>query len=231
MSSFDLSRDGTRVLYTTPEEEAHPGIWIAALDHRTPPRQLTSQGEFRARFGPNGQITYMSSEQPRHLMRMNEDGSERKQVVPDPIIYLIDVNKVHGWATVGTPTGHGEATNQIRAISLDGAEQVIICDICVAGAGPGRVQAPPATFSPNGRWLYFGLRYAGEGSMVTTAVPLTGGVPVNLVRNGHMREQDVVQYWKARVIPQREVFPGNDPARYLYSQSTAFTNIYRIDLQ
>jgi hypothetical protein len=92
------------------------------------------------------------------------------------------------------------------------------------------VQAPPATFSPDGRWLYFGLRYVGEGSYSTAAVPLRNGVPVNLVRNGHMREQDVVRFLSAKLLPEREVFPGKDPSRYLYTRSTALTNIYRITL-
>jgi serine/threonine protein kinase len=230
MSSFDLSADGTKLLYTTPEEDPQPGIWIAALDRRSSPRQLTHGAEFRARFGPNGQIIYMSNGQPRHLMRMNQDGSAPQQISPDPIVYLIDVDEVHGWATVTTPAGHGEATNEIRAIELATGKHVVICDICVAGAGPGRVQAPPATFSPDGRWLYFGLRYVGEDSISTAAVPLRNGVPVNLVRDGHMRENDVVRHLGAKLLPQREVFPGNDPSRYLYTRSTALTNIYRITL-
>jgi Tol biopolymer transport system component/tRNA A-37 threonylcarbamoyl transferase component Bud32 len=230
MSSFDLSPDGTKLLYTTPEEEPQPGIWIAALDRRSAPRQLTREGEFRARFGPNGQIIYMSNAQPRHLMRMEQDGSNPQQISPAPVVYLIDVDGVHGWATMTTPAGHGEATNEIRAIQLVTGKQVLICDICVAGAGPGRVQAPPATFSPDGRWLYFGLRYAGEGSSSTAAVPLRDGVPVNMVRDGHMREQDAARYLGAKLLPEREVFPGKDPSRYLYTRSTALTNIYRITL-
>ncbi|HWK31821.1 MAG TPA: hypothetical protein VNR20_07000, partial [Terriglobales bacterium] len=230
MSSFDLSPDGTKLIYTTPEEDPQPGIWIAALDRRSAPQQLTRSGEIRARFGPNGQIIYMSNGQPRHLMRMSQDGSNQQQVSPDPVIYLIDVDAVHGWASVTTPAGHGEATNEIRGIELATGKHVVICDICVAGAGPGRVQAPPATFSSDGRWLYFGVRYVGEGSSTTAAVPLRNGVPVNLVRDGHMREKDVVRYLSAKLLPEREVFPGKDPSRYLYTRTTALTNIYRITL-
>jgi hypothetical protein len=112
---------------------------------------------------------------------------------------------------------------------LNGGAPVVICDICVAGAGPGRVQAPLVSFSFDGRWLYFGLRYAGEGSSSTAAVPLRNG-PANLVRDGHVREQDVVRYLGAKLLPEREVFPGKDPSRYLYTRSTALTNIYRITL-
>jgi serine/threonine protein kinase len=229
MSSFDLSPDGTQLVYTTPEEDPQPGIWIAPLDRRTPPRQLTHDREFRARFGPNGQIIYLSSTQPLHLMRMNQDGSDQRQISPDSIIYLIDVDTVHGWAVVAT-SGRDDGTNELRGIELSSGKQVAICDICVAGVGPGRVQAPPGTFSPDGRWLYFGLRFAGEGSNATVAVPLHDGVPVNLVRDGHMREKDVVRYLGAKLLPEREVFPGKDPSRYLYTRSTALTNIYRITL-
>jgi dipeptidyl aminopeptidase/acylaminoacyl peptidase len=230
MSSFDLSPDGAKVIYTTPEEDPHAGIWIAPLDRRSPPRQLTQDREFRARFGPNGQIIYVSSAQPLHLMRMNEDGSDRREISQDPIIYLIDVDPVHGWVTATTASSQGDGSNELRGYSLNGGPSTVICDICIAGVGPGRIQAPPASFSPDGNWLYFGLRFAGEGSTSTAAVPLRNGVPVNLVRDGHMREQDVVRYLGAKLLPEREVFPGKDPARYLYTRSSALTNIYRITL-
>jgi hypothetical protein len=45
-----------------------------------------------------------------------------------------------------------------------------------------------------------------------------------------VREQDVVRFLSARLLPEREVFPGKDPSRYLYTRSTALTNIYRITL-
>jgi len=79
IAHYDISRDGRTVVFAAAEGDS-TGIWIAPLDHRSAPRQLTSGGEYRAFFTPEGDIIYMSNKGPRYLYRMKSDGSDNHQV-------------------------------------------------------------------------------------------------------------------------------------------------------
>ena len=85
MACYSISRDGKMVVFASAGNEAGDGIWIADLDRRSPPRQLTHGGEFRAFFGAPGEIIYMSQGDVRHLYRMKEDGSGNEMISPDPV--------------------------------------------------------------------------------------------------------------------------------------------------
>ena len=232
MLGYSLSADGRRVVYMTPDDQPQPGIWIADLDRRAAPRQLTRGAEYRAFFGAPGEIIFMSSTQPRYIMRMDEDGGNQRRVSDEPVLYLFSVSPNAGWAAFSAAVGHGEETTQLRALPLHGGKSILLCDVCVAGFGPARVNTAPVTFSQDGRWLYFSLQYAGSGSKSskTAALPLRFSVPFNLVTNGHITEADLVSRFGARILEQKDVFPANDPSVYVFSKSSAQTNIYRVIL-
>ena len=56
MSGFDIAPDGERVAFWTPDAEGIPRAWVASLDRRSPPKQLTSSETQWPSFGPAGEI-------------------------------------------------------------------------------------------------------------------------------------------------------------------------------
>ena len=232
LSHYAISTDGKKVVFTISEGDSRSGVWIAELDRTQPPRQLTSGGEFRAFFGKPGEIIYQSADIPYQLMRMKEDGGSRQPVGADPILHLVSVSPDGRWAAVvAAPVGgHGDRNTMVVACPLDGGEKVPLCDNCVIGFGPARTQAPPVSWSLDGKWMYMALRYFEFGSSKTVSVPYRTGAPPISAMAGFTSEAEFAKIPGARLINEEYVFPGRSPDEYAISRRTVKTNLFRIYL-
>jgi DNA-binding winged helix-turn-helix (wHTH) protein/Tol biopolymer transport system component len=230
MTYYSISHDGNKLLYAS-DSTVPPGLWIASLDGAIPPRQLTTEGEDRAYFGASGQIIYRSSGWPSQLMRVKENGSERQEVSSDPILYLHDVSPNGRWALVSAPDEGplGTASN-VRAYSLPDGKPTRVCDACGAGFGPRQVGNSFITWAPDGRFLYLSLHWANLGRADKTGVIPLRGTPFRIAPPGSFNETDLQKKLGARIINERDVYPGPDPDTYVFTRYVTFTNIYRIVL-
>src|SRR4029077_13937565 len=124
-----ISSDGKNVVFTSIGNPQGDGIWIANLDRRTPPRQLTRTGEFRAFYGGARNIIYMSQERVRHLYRMQEDGSGKEMIVPDPVNNLISVSPDGRWVFALLPRSEAEGGGTyMQLVSTRGEDRVLVCN-------------------------------------------------------------------------------------------------------
>ena len=169
----------------------------------------------------------MDNIQPRHLFRMKEDGTGRQQILPDPVLHLASVSPDGGWAVA--PAAHGEASSLVKAYPLHGGAPIVLCDVCPLGFGPTRILAPIVSWSADGKHLYFSLQFAGLHSTKTAVLPLHGA-PFNLSPHGVPTETDLQKMFGARILNEKDIFPGPDPDTYVFSRASALTNIYRIIL-
>jgi hypothetical protein len=233
VANYSISRDAKKVVFTSIGNEGGDGVWIADLDRRTPPRQLTRGGEFRAFFGSPGQIIYMSQGQVRHLYRMKEDGSGNEMISPDPVTYLISVAPDGRWAAalVGVEAANGGGTSA-HLVSMKGEMSFPVCGGgCSLGFGPNRVQAPIVDWSPDGRFLVVGLQYFGLRTMRTVVLPYRSDVPLErLWPKGLKAEADVAANPGARVITEPNVFTGSTSSAYLFWKRATQSNLYRIPI-
>lgn len=62
MSEFDIAPDGERVTFVAQNAEGAWCVWVASLDRRTPPKQLTSSVAYGPRFGQEGEIYFLAHE-------------------------------------------------------------------------------------------------------------------------------------------------------------------------
>jgi hypothetical protein len=228
-----MSADGRRVVFTSGGSASDDGIWVAALDRRTPPRQLTRGGEFRAFFGGPGEIVYISPQaERRHLYRIREDGSGVEQIRPEPVNNLISVSPDGEWAVVPlreTTTGGGL---RLQLLSLRGEAPMTACENCVAfGIGPNLIQGSPITWSMDGKSVFVSLQYFGLGTEKTVVLPYRSGVPLAaLWPKGLRYEHDVAANPGAIVINEANVFPAASTSAHLSWRRTTQSNLYRVRL-
>jgi len=231
LSYYSLARDGKRVLFAIAKGEKGAGLWVADLEKRTPPHQLTSSGEERAFFGAPGEIIYQSVEQPSHIMRIKEDGTGREQISSDPLLYLFSVSPDHNWAAVGvaSDSGHGSGT-AVLAYSLHNAKSVTLCDSCVVGFGPARTLSPTVAWGPDGKSLFFALRVFNLGVPKTAVLSLKNGSSLPAINVAALKSEHDFVAAGAQIINESSVFPGPNLSMYAFTRQSAQTNLYRIHL-
>jgi DNA-binding beta-propeller fold protein YncE len=231
LAHYALSPDGKKAVVAITEGGSGAGIWIADLEKRTPPRQLTSQGEYRAFFGAPGEIVYQTAEQPSRLMRIKLDGTGREQISPDPLLHLVSLSPDAKWATVVVAEGTGsDSGTAIRAHPLRGGTPITLCDTCVVGFGPARTQAPSVSWSPDGGFLYVALRYFNIRVEKTAVFPLKTGNSFPSVNIAALRSEKDFVAAGARILGEASVFPGPETAGYAFTRRPAQKNLFRIRL-
>ena len=149
-----------------------------------PPHQLTSGGEYRAFFGRPGEIIYHGTEKSPHLMRMNEDGGDKRVLSDLVIMQLQSVSPKAQWAVVGVtqPGGHGERNTMAVAVPLGGGPPVTLCQTCTFGFGVARFSAPFVTWTDDEKTAFVPVRYFGLGSGKTLAIPTLPGFAASRFR-------------------------------------------------
>jgi Tol biopolymer transport system component len=232
LASYAVSGDGKKVVFTTSEDQNNNGIWIADLDRRSAPRQLTHGGEFRAFFGAPGEIVYMNQGDVRHLYKMKEDGSANEQISPDAVNVLISVSPDGNWVAAMLPQNPNTDGLQVMFFSTRGEAPVLACrDGCAQGFGPSRNGASIISWSLDGKYVYVGLKSFGLRTNRTVVLPYKSGVPLEtLWPKGLKTEQDVPANPGARVINEGDAFPAGTEGSYLFWKRSTLSNLYRIPL-
>jgi eukaryotic-like serine/threonine-protein kinase len=216
---YTISEDERRVAFSMKDQHGISHLWVAPLDHRTPPRQLASaSGEDSPFFLPDGELVFRVAEGGLNfLYRMHADGSGRQKAIPDPILDLFAVSPDGRWVVASTKSQDEEHTAAIMAYSLDGAPAVRLCNsLCDPG------------WDVQGR--FFGLQFSNSGDTNTYALPVPAarGLP-DLPPNGVTDGKDLKADKRILVIPQR-IESAVSPALYSYTRETIRRNIYRIPL-
>jgi hypothetical protein len=148
----------------------------------------------------------------------------------DAILHLMSVSPDGEWAAMMVPAGHGEDVNVI-AYSLRGRTPALICDTCIGGFGPARMNAPLASWSPDGKNLYVSLQFFAIESQKTLVVPLKpASAPPLLTPRPDVKEQYFASLPGARLINEKDVFPGPDISTYAFYRRSSRTNLYRLRL-
>jgi Tol biopolymer transport system component len=95
-------------------------IWLAFVDHRSPPHQIkSSNNEFSPVFTPDGNLVFMSSEGDQSFIyRTNHDGSGRRKITPDPVVLLQTVSPDGQWAVAQVAFPGEDPSRGIVAIPI-----------------------------------------------------------------------------------------------------------------
>ena len=232
LAHYSISPDGKRVAFAMAEGEPRSGIWIADLNGTQGPRQLTTGKEDRVFFAGNDSIVFQTSETKSHLARLKLDTGTREEIDAAPVYLLLSVSPDGGWAAVllSPPEGHGDRVTNAKAYPLRGGEPVPLCDNCTLGAGPARAQAPLIAWSPDGKFLYFSLRYFGMQNPATLSLPVGERGPTALNSINFASEKDVLTLKGARLIQGVDAYPSTSPEVYAFARHGAKTNLFRIYL-
>jgi serine/threonine protein kinase len=217
VNEFAIAPDGERVAFAALDVEETSHVWIAPLDRRASPKQLTSSGAHMPFFGPGGDV-YFS---------VREGGPESVYSVgPDET-----VPRKMNLETGASPTGispHGDwwlsGFAPVIAHPTHGGSPIRICNFCGVAWGPG------------GKSLYLRFRDIGEmGGGKTFVIGLPAGKELpNLPPDGLKSLKDIKGLNVVAEIDMSgmTIFaPGPNPSIYAYDLRTVQRNLFRIPLK
>ncbi len=215
VTSYAISRDETEVAFTTADADGHSKIWLAPLDHRTPPRLIVENGD-QVSFGAPGELIFrrfQSLAEGNALARIKTDGTGFTRI---PTVAFLDKGEV-------SPDGkwvitYAQLNNEYltMAVPIDGGEPSTVCrftdDACKAG------------WSSDGKVFYL------AGTVRTFAIPLTAGKALPGFSVGGISDPKLAALAGARAIEAGLISPGSDPSIYVFTKTDSQRNLFRVPL-
>ncbi|HEV8144900.1 MAG TPA: protein kinase [Bryobacteraceae bacterium] len=223
MWHYNVSPDGKRVVFSAPKETGRPGVWLATLDGRSAPRQLTANEGVQAFFGAGGDIFYAAyGKDDAFVYRVNADGGDSRKVLPQAVLSLNGISPDGKYVAVSVPAGMDETGSGATVLyPLDGGSPTTIC-IC---GNRARDAPEPVSWSPDGKLFYVSM----VGGQSVYAVPLGAGQLLPPLPPAGIRSPaEAAALPGAKVFPVAGAFPSPNPSIYAFPKFTAQRNIFRV---
>ena len=218
-TGFSISPDGKCVAFASPDSQGHSRLWIAALDLRSAPRQLsTSADEDQPAFASNGELFFRAAEGGVNFVyRMKQDGSGRTKVSPEPVYGYHGVSPDMKWIVVRAATKGEDVRYVTEARPVAGGDPVRLCEVNCVGK-----------WSPGGKSFAFIM--SGMGDTQSFLVPLAPGQILPALPKGGIKSRaDLADLKGAAILPGR-IFTSSRPGVYAFLRVSVHRNLYRIPL-
>jgi eukaryotic-like serine/threonine-protein kinase len=217
MQQYAISRDGARIVFTRVDSTGRTPLWLASLDGRTAPRQLTTTSTGPPFFGAPGEIVFVGLDEP-FIFRIREDGSHLERLIATPALLPFAVSPDGRWIPVMDPNAWGA----LMVYPTGGGAPIKICEGCSRPQGTEPIP-PPLSWTPDGALAY--LKF-GDAML---SVPLRPGqVLPDAPPGGYRSRDEVAAIPGARLLSNDAIYPGPNPAIYAFTRVATQRNIYRV---
>ena len=215
---YDISLDEQEVAFTTKENGGESQIWLAALDRRSPPRQVGHAGD-TVSFGTDGELIFRSLEEKRNfLVRIKTDGTGLERITDRPINNKFGVSPDGEWVIVHAPAMSEDGSAETIAIPVHGGASRRVCpDFC------------PAGWSPDGKHFSISLAGTRVAKGLLIPIPAAKSLP-DLPASGINLRDPVGGVPGARLIDHDFAWLGRDPSTYAFVKADLQRNLFRIPL-
>jgi hypothetical protein len=183
---------------------------LAALDRRTPPRQIAEGGD-QVSFGPEEDLVFRSVAENNALIRIRKDGTGRSRVTAAPVLDKFGLSPDGKWV-IASLAGKGTF-----AIPVHGGTPVTICPR----------PSCPSRWSSDGRFLYVSQ---SDGTGKTLAFPVPAGRSLPDLPAEGVDPNAAADPPGARIIGNGLISPGPDPSTYVFVKTDLQRNLFRIPL-
>jgi Tol biopolymer transport system component len=217
VASYDVSADGSQVVFSAADVNGRPRVWLASLDGADPPRALSPSNDDSPLFGPSGEVFFRRSEDGANfLYSMNVDGTGVRRVA-GPVLAFQSVSPDGRWLVAFTPV-KDEPDVSVAALAHP-----------TAGGAPRRIcNQCKASWSRPGSHLYLSFPW-GEGLTYVIAVDRANSLP-DLPLEGVRSPADVAALPVVRVIDGRATAPADDGSMHASIRVNVQRNLFRIPI-
>jgi serine/threonine protein kinase/Tol biopolymer transport system component len=230
---YDISGDGREVVMQIVDAKGRPQLWLAPLDHGSPPRQIPNVEGGSPRFLPDGQILFRRIEgsptiagTTGFMYRVRPDGTGIQKALEWTILIVLDVSPDGKWLMAWAPLG-GNGSPAFQAFPLDGGPPVNIGTSVLLqwplDNGSVSVFSVPGVIMPEGR---------------SYVVPVTGGRLPPIPSGGFQSEDEIARVPGARRMDLAAavndvtgaITLGPSVDVYAFFRGRAQRNLYRVPI-
>jgi hypothetical protein len=230
IDAYDISDDGSRVVFAARTTEGVSQLWLAPCNGETQPRLLAMAGETEPFFAAEGEILFRASDGAKnHLFGMAIDGSRRHKIIDAPIIEINGMSPDRKLVLVAKPVDEA-LTIAVFAVSLRDSSMTRIC--------PGQCFA---RWNPDGSRFYVQPFLQGgvaAGKVISMPVPTGESIP-RLPDAGVRSTSDAAAlpgstildfsaYDPARFAPF--VTPGPSKDTFAFTRTISHRNLFQLDV-
>jgi Tol biopolymer transport system component len=218
--AYDVSVDGGQVVVATRDGKGRPRLWLAPLDHRTPPQQIPNVDGSQPFFASGGEVVFWRTDgASAFAYRVHQDGTGLQKVTEAPLASLAGVSFDGTWLLARSP---GTAGPSIVALPLRGGSLVPFAS---GDASEGLVK-----WSADRRSIFISVvPTLSPGAGASYAIPLgLGRVFPPVPSGGFASAAAIGKLPGARMIASTDVAPGPTIDVYAYVRQTVQRNLYRI---
>jgi Tol biopolymer transport system component len=220
---YQVSNDGKMVVYSRPYNSQQCHLWVASLDRRFAPQQISFGADDSPALLPSGDIVFRGQEKGAYYIYiMKVDGSGRRKLFAVSVIGLQAASPDGQWIVVWQPLKEAESNFLTQAYRLADGKTVRICNFCLPG------------WSPSGKYFYVSVDSTPEVIGKTYALPLAPGSMLPRLPPGGFTSDDQLKKLTKIVLPLErasDFSPGPSPQVYAFGVQTIQRNLYRIPLE
>jgi eukaryotic-like serine/threonine-protein kinase len=221
MQHYAISADGQRVVFVASENSERSPVWVASLDDRAAPRQISNDtvNAWKTYFVAGGYVIFVGEEKgTQFVFRVNENDGELQKIVRiNSGVPAFSVSPDGDWVVIPGPSGTA------MAYPVAGGSPTPLCLSCVSGNDVERTGPPGVSWSPDGKFIYLQFQES------TYAIPLRPGQMLPPVSaTGFQSKEELASLPGARLIKVQGAFPGPNPSIYAFTKVATHRNIYRI---
>jgi hypothetical protein len=222
MQRFTISPDGDRVVFSAVGDQGKSPVWIASLNGQTAPRRLSEIDSWDSYFGQPDEVVFEGNDKGTpYIFRVREDGTGLQRMIEKPFLISQSVSPDGQWL----PAQDSSAWGALVLYPARGGTPVRVCNGCSAPQGTDPVP-PSMKWTPDKKFVY--LKYETS----TYAIPLRPGESLPPIpASGFASKEAVAALPGARLVADKDVYPGPNPSIYAYVKVSAQRNIYRVPLQ
>jgi Tol biopolymer transport system component len=225
VTSYDISPDGRRVVFSAIDADGKSHIWLAPTDRRSPPRQVPNVEGDMPLFGlPDELVVHSVEGGGSFAFRVHEDGTGNQKLATQQISEILSISPDAQWiVTNGLPTSGGTTWSTLILPMRGGSSVEILNAFC------------KAQWQPDSRFFYLsvytGMQSAGAyGKTYVLPVPHGKTLP-DIPAGGFSSEAAIAALPGVRVIDSADIAPGAAPDVYAFSRQTIHRNLYRVPLR
>jgi hypothetical protein len=214
---YDVSRDHKRIAFAALDSRGASHIWLAELDDRTPPRQISSLDTDSPRFGGSEIFCRGTDGSSKFLYRIGQRG-ELRRVVERPVLYFMSASPDGAWLVARVAAADdGSQTN--LAFPTAGGSPVAVCDFCDVDWTPGAAAS-------------LVLRLSGDDQAEHTfVIALDDHRMLPRLPPGGIHTQEDVRRLRVSQTSDGFVYPGGGETQHAFTRVTIHRNIYRVPIE